>query len=127
MVTPEASLVAQLVNNPPADAGDMGLLPASGRSPGGRNGNPFQYSYLGNPMDRGAGGLQSMGLAAPAGGGWGARSAPLPEGRGLLQLSSPAPTPPLTHANTRVDTGTRALSPFIGIPQLFYDQIFPFQ
>ena len=50
-----------MVKNLPTDAGDMGLLPASGRSPGGRNGNPFQYSYLGNPMDRGAGGLQSMG------------------------------------------------------------------
>ena len=32
----------------------MGLLPESGRSPGGRNGNPLKYSCLGNPMDRGA-------------------------------------------------------------------------
>jgi len=30
------------------------LVPGSGRSLGGRNGNPFQYSFLGNPMDRGA-------------------------------------------------------------------------
>ena len=32
----------------------MGLIPESGRSPGGGNGNPLQYSCLGNPMDRGA-------------------------------------------------------------------------
>ena len=34
----------------------------SGRSPEGGNVNPLQYSCLGNPMDRGPGGLQSMGL-----------------------------------------------------------------
>ena len=33
------------------NAGDLGSIPGSGRSPGGRNGNPFQYC-LGNPMDR---------------------------------------------------------------------------
>ena len=33
---------------------DASLIPWSGRSPGGSNGNPFQYSCLGNPMDRGA-------------------------------------------------------------------------
>ena len=43
-----------MVKNPPANAGDAGSIPGSGRSPGGGNGNPFQYSYLGNPMDRGA-------------------------------------------------------------------------
>ena len=32
----------------------MGLIPRSGRSPGEGNGNPLQYSYLGNPMHRGA-------------------------------------------------------------------------
>ena len=40
----------------PANAGnprDAGLIPGSGRSPGGRNGNPLQYSCLENPMDRG--------------------------------------------------------------------------
>ena len=36
------------------DIRDMGSIPGSGRSPGERNGNPFQYSCLGNPMDRGA-------------------------------------------------------------------------
>ena len=35
-------------------AGDLGLIPGSGRSPGEGNGNPLQYSCLGNPMDRGA-------------------------------------------------------------------------
>ena len=35
------------------DAGDLGLIPELGRSPGGRNGNPLQYSCLDNPMDRG--------------------------------------------------------------------------
>ena len=36
------------------DPGDMGSIPGSGRSPGGGNGNPLQYSCLENPMDRGA-------------------------------------------------------------------------
>ena len=36
------------------NAGDLGLIPGLGRSPGGRNGNPLQYSYLENPMDGGA-------------------------------------------------------------------------
>ena len=36
------------------DGGDTGLVPESGRSPGEGNGNPLQYSCLGNPMDRGA-------------------------------------------------------------------------
>ena len=36
------------------NVGDLGLIPASGRSPGGGNGNPFQCSFLENPMDRGA-------------------------------------------------------------------------
>ena len=45
-----------MVKNPPANAGgtgDMGLIPWSGSSPGGRNGNPLQYSCLRNRMDRG--------------------------------------------------------------------------
>ena len=36
------------------DTRDAGLIPGSGRSPGGGNGNPLRYSCLGNPMDRGA-------------------------------------------------------------------------
>ena len=35
-------------------AGDASLIPGSGRSPGGGNSNPLQYSYLENPKDRGA-------------------------------------------------------------------------
>ena len=42
-----------MVNNLPANAGDVGSIPGSGKSPGGGNGNPLQYSCLGNPMDRG--------------------------------------------------------------------------
>ena len=37
------------------NAGDSSLMPGPGRSPGGGNGNPTQYSCLENPMDRGAG------------------------------------------------------------------------
>ena len=36
------------------DSGDVGSIPGSGRSSGGGNGNPFQYSYLEISMDRGA-------------------------------------------------------------------------
>ena len=48
-----ASLVAQLVKNLPA-MGDPDSIPGLGRSPGGGHGNPFQYSCLENPMDKGA-------------------------------------------------------------------------
>ena len=44
-----------MVNNSPANAGDtedMVLMPGSRRFPGRRNGNPLQYSCLGDPMDR---------------------------------------------------------------------------
>ena len=43
-----------MVKSPPASAGDVGSIPGSGRSPGEGNGNPLQYSRLGNPMDRAA-------------------------------------------------------------------------
>ena len=39
---------------PACNAGDAGSIPGSGRSSGGGNGNPLQYSCLGNIMDRGA-------------------------------------------------------------------------
>ena len=45
-----------VVKNSSANAGDArdtGLIPGSGRSPGGRNGNPLQYSCLENPINRG--------------------------------------------------------------------------
>ena len=44
-----------MIKNPPAkegNAGDVGLIPGSGRSPGGGNDNPLQYSCLKNSMDR---------------------------------------------------------------------------
>ena len=46
-----------VVKNPPANAGDIrdtGLIPVSGRSPGGGHGKPLQYSCLENSRDRGA-------------------------------------------------------------------------
>ena len=43
-----------VVKNPPVNAGDTGLISGSGRPPGRENGNPLQYSCLGNAMDRGA-------------------------------------------------------------------------
>ena len=49
--------MAAVVKNPPAnvrDIKDMDSIPGSRRSPGEGNGNPLQYSCLGNPMDRGA-------------------------------------------------------------------------
>ena len=50
-----------MVKNPPGNAGDAGSITEWGRSPGEENGNPLQCSCLGNPMDRGAWRLQSMG------------------------------------------------------------------
>ena len=40
-----------VLKNLPANAGDMGLIPGLGRSLGDGNGNPLQYSCLGNPME----------------------------------------------------------------------------
>ena len=53
-----------MVKNSPAraeDGRDMGSIPGLERSPEGGNGNPLQYSCLGDPMDRGDWGIQSMG------------------------------------------------------------------
>ena len=49
-----SSLVAQTVKASAYNAGDLGSIPGSGRSPGEGNGNPLQYSCLENPMDGGA-------------------------------------------------------------------------
>ena len=52
-----------VVKNPPTSAGDTGLIPRSGKSPGEGNGSPLQYSCPGNSMDREEpGSLHSMGL-----------------------------------------------------------------
>ena len=50
----QGSLSGSVVTNPPANAADVGSVPGSGRSPGKGNGNPLQYSCLGNLMHRGA-------------------------------------------------------------------------
>ena len=43
-----------VIKNSPANIRDMGSIPGSRRAPGKGNGNPLQYSCLGNPKDRGA-------------------------------------------------------------------------
>ena len=45
---------SSVVKNPPANAGNSGSIPGSGRSPEEGSGNLLQYTCLGNPMDRGA-------------------------------------------------------------------------
>ena len=50
-----------VIKNPPPKTGDVGLIPGLGRSLGEGNDNPFQYSCLENPMDRGAWWAQSTG------------------------------------------------------------------
>ena len=55
-----------MVKNPPTSSGDERdtvSIPGSGRSPGGRNSNPLQYSRVGNPMDRGAWQAMVQGVA----------------------------------------------------------------
>ena len=55
-----------VVKNPPASEGDAredGPIPGSGRSSGGRNGNPIQHSCLESPMDRGARQIAVHGVA----------------------------------------------------------------
>ena len=54
-----------MVKNSPANTGDVrgaGSVSGTGRSPGGGNGNPLQYSHLGNLMDKGAHGFRPLGL-----------------------------------------------------------------
>ena len=66
-----------MVKSPPANAGDMGSIPGSGRSPGGGNGSSLQYSCLENPTDRGAWRAAVHGVT---------QSRTLVRGRGLTQL-----------------------------------------
>ena len=47
---------------PACQAGDMGLIPGLGKSPGEGNGNPLQYSCLGNLIDKGAWGCKKLGM-----------------------------------------------------------------
>ena len=64
------------------DAGDLGSFPGLGRSPGGANGNPLQYSCLGNPMDFLGG--RSLASYSP----WVCKEADLTEGLSTQQTSS---------------------------------------
>ena len=52
-----------MVQNQPANAGDLGSIPESGSSPGGGNGNPLQNSCLENPMDRASWWTTEQGVA----------------------------------------------------------------
>ena len=54
--------MAEMVKELVCKAGDLALIPGSGRSPGEGNGYPLLYSCLGNSMDRGGWWLQSIGL-----------------------------------------------------------------
>ena len=51
-----------MVKHPPANAGDVGLIPVLGRCPRGGHGDSLQYSCLGNPMDRGTWGSAVHGV-----------------------------------------------------------------
>ena len=56
---------SSVVKNLPANAGDAGLVPGSGRASGEGNGSSFQYPCLGNPMERGALWVTVHGVAEP--------------------------------------------------------------
>ena len=55
--------MTQWYKNPFANAGEAGLIPGLGRSPGEGNDNPLQYSCTGNPVDRGAWWARICGVA----------------------------------------------------------------
>ena len=57
-----ANLIGSVVKDPSASAGDTGSIPGLGGFPREENGNPLQYSCLGNPMKEEPGGLQSLRL-----------------------------------------------------------------
>ena len=57
--TKQGFLGGSMVKNPPSNAGDVGSIPGSGRSPKGGNGHPLQYSCLKIPWTEEPGGLQS--------------------------------------------------------------------
>ena len=75
-----------MVKSLPANAGDLGLIPGLGRSPGEGNGNPLQCSCLKTPMDRGAWRATVHGLAKESDT---IESAPKgPEPQGILSSST---------------------------------------
>ena len=79
-----------MAKDPPANAGDEGLIPGLGRSPGGGHGNPLQYSCLKNPTDRGAWRVTVHGVAK-------------------------SQTQPSTHTHTHTDTCVTLKSRFFGL------------
>ena len=103
-----------MVKKTPGNVGDIGLIPGSGRLPGGRNGNPLQYSCLGNPMDRGAWqaevhGVPEHGCTA---------SLHKQERQTLLDLIS-SPCPSLASAHLSTPRGSlRALEPLCREPEV---------
>ena len=103
-----------MVKKTPGNAGDIGLIPGSGRLPGGRNGNPRQYSCLGNPTDRGAWraevhGVPEHGCTA---------SLHKQERQTLLDLIS-SPCPSLASAHLSTPRGSlRALEPLCREPEV---------
>ena len=81
-----------MVKNPPAkvgDAGEMGSIPGSGRSPGGGHSNPLQYSHIENSMDREAWLATVHGVS-----------------KGRKQLSACTHTRARTHTHTHTHTQT---------------------
>ena len=67
VISPLGFAVGSVVKNPPANAGDTGLILGLGRSLGEGIGNPLQYSCLGNLMDRGAWRITVHGLTESSG------------------------------------------------------------
>ena len=61
-----ASQMAQLGKESACNTEDMGSILRSERSPGGGHGNPLQHSYIGNPIDRGAGRATVCALTKPS-------------------------------------------------------------
>ena len=80
-----------MVRDPPTNAGNLGLTPGWGRSPGGRTGDPLQCSCLETPSDRGAWRAAVLGVAVRQEGahaGWLAGWLPTPDSEGVMFLSN---------------------------------------
>ena len=88
---------------------DSGLIPGSGRSPGGGHGNPLQCSCLENPMDREPGRLQSMG-SQRVGHNWATNTGAI----GSLRKKKKAQTskPQVKYLGYIINPGSRQLSPY---------------
>ena len=98
------------VKNPPANTGDPGSVPGSGRFPGEENGNLLQYSCLGNPMDWGACWGTAHGVARIRGDL--VTKPPPPLSWGHTGLNTTGQLSMCTHTHTRVHTHTHVLISF---------------